>query len=237
MKRIIVLSLSMLLLTVGCNPKHPNKVVIDPEFNPNEVGTILVSPTFSTVTEGEDPNRESEKIVNRILWDLLATRGDHEFLSPVQFTYIVQRSGAAGDLDAFKAEWNKQHKADKEFLRKLKEQINADLLLITHVYLWYKDEADYRVEVASSTTQVGATLSLVDMNTGNVVWEAMDENYKESVRSEGGRVRSTTGGLDRRVEGVTATGRDMYAAPPFEDVATLVLEILVDAIPRRGVLE
>jgi hypothetical protein len=237
MKRYLVVVLALVvILNIGCRPKHPNTVTIDPAFNPNEAGTILVTPSFSAITEGEDPDRESEKVVNRVLWELLSARTDHDFLSPVQFTYILQRARIADKLDAFKAEWIKQHAVDMEFLRKVGEQINADLLLIPSVHLWYKDEVDFRVEEASSTTQVGMTLSLIDMSTGDVVWEAVDENYKEAVRSEGQRVRYVSeAGVIRRVEGVTSSGRDMYAAPPFDDVVLLVLRVLVDALPQRGV--
>jgi hypothetical protein len=66
------------------------------------------------------------------------------------------------------------------------------------------------------------------------MWEATDENYKEAVRTEGGRVRVESGGIHRRVSGVTVTGRDMYAAPPFEDVAAMVLEVLVGSMPERS---
>ena len=80
-------------------------------------------------------------------------------------------------------------------------------------------------------------MSLIDPASGLVMWEATDENFKESVRTEGGRSRVVSAGWDRRVDGVTETGRDMYAAPPYEDVATLVIEVLVGAIPVKGTFE
>jgi hypothetical protein len=82
----------------------------------------------------------------------------------------------------------------------------------------------------------GATLTLVDFASGRIVWEGTDENYKEAVRTEGNRVQVDGGGFVRRVSGVTTTGRDMYAAPPFEDVALLVLQVLVEAVPQRGAM-
>jgi hypothetical protein len=69
--------------------------------------------------------------------------------------------------------------------------------------------------------------------TGMVLWDASDENYKESVRSEGDRIQSSSAGIDRRVSGTSVTGGDIYSAPPFDDVAVLVLEALVGAIPER----
>ena len=110
-----------------------------------------------------------------------------------------------------------------------------DMLLIPSVYLWWKDETDYRELNTASSTQVGATLTLVDFKTGEIMWEATDENYKEAVRSQGDRVQVSTAGMHRRVAGVSETGSDMYAAPPYEDVAVLVLQVLVDEIPSRGI--
>jgi hypothetical protein len=77
------------------------------------------------------------------------------------------------------------------------------------------------------------SLSLIDPKTGTVVWEATDENYKESVRSEGDRVQSSSAGIDRRVSGTSVSGGDIYAAPPFDDVTILVLKALVGAIPEK----
>ena len=50
------------------------------------------------------------------------------------------------------------------------------------LYLWNKDEADYRESATSSVTQVGATLALVEMGTGKILWEASDENFREAIR-------------------------------------------------------
>jgi hypothetical protein len=116
----------------------------------------------------------------------------------------------------------------------VRKELNVDLLLVPVVYLWYKDEADYRESATASVTQVGITVSLVELGVGRVLWEATDENYKEAVRTEGERVQSSTGGIDRRISGTTATGKDMYAAPPFEDVVVLVLQSIIDAIPERA---
>ena len=82
-------------------------------------------------------------------------------------------------------------------------------------------------------SQVGITLTLVEMSSGKILWEASDENYREAVRSEDRNV-VTSGGIDRRVGGVTSTGKDMYAAPPYEEVATVVLQALVGALPPRA---
>ena len=235
MKRTGIVVLAVLLLgSLGCKPKHPSMVTIDPGFDPNNAGTILVTPIISSITEGEDPNRDYERLTNKILWEMLSMRADHTFLSPEQMRFAVNRSKLGGEYEKFKLGWMTKHEGDVNFLRSIKEALNVDLVLIPHVYLWFKDEADYREVGTASSTQVGITISLIDPASGLVVWEATDENFKESVRTEGERARVAVSGWDRRIDGVTVTGRDMYAAPPFDDVATLVLEILVEAIPEKG---
>ena len=69
------------------------------------------------------------------------------------------------------------------------------------------------------------------------MWEATDENYKESVRTEGNRVQAASGGINRRISGTSVTGKDIYGAPPFEDVTVLVVSALVSAIPEKVAIE
>lgn len=236
MRRTVIALLSIsLALAAGCKPKHPAEVIADPGFDINAVEGILVAPTISSVTEGEDPDRESVRIVDKALRDKLALRDDLVIVAGERLRMALRRRGLADRWEGFERRWISDHTADAELLRKIDADLNVDLILVPHVYLWFKDEADYREAGTASSTQVGITLSLVDPATGGIVWEATDENYRESVRTEGGRVTASSGGWDRRVEGRTATGRDMYAAPPFDDVALIVVEVLVDAIPRRGV--
>lgn len=235
MKQILIpLAIASLMASAGCKPQHPSVVKVEPDFDPVKIGSILVFPVVSTITEGEDPNRESERVVNRVMWDLLSARLDYRFLSPEQFRVALAASGQGARYQAFRTSWGRDHTADPVFLRAIDSELEADLFLIPVVYLWNKDEADYREAATASATQVGMTLSLVDPATGRILWEATDENVKEAVRTEGERVQSTTYGIDRRISGTTATGKDMYAAPPFEDVVILVLEALVGAIPERA---
>ncbi len=238
MKRhfFVVLVGLFLLMLVGCKASHPSKIVVDPSFNPNEIVDILVVPFISSIGEGEDPKRFSETIMNKVLWERLSERDDYKFLSPQQFSYAMNRAGLSGRFGEFKEKWIKNHTIDLKFLEGIRRVINAQTMLIPHVYLWHKDEADYREASAVSTTQVGATLSLVDMKTGKILWEATDENYKEAVRSEMRSVVSS-GGYVRRIEGVSVTGQDVYSAPPYGDVAVLVLESIVEALPRKGAIE
>jgi len=234
MRKIAVsVSVAALVLSASCGSRHPSEVTVNPEFEPAEVGTILLAPTVSTITDGEDPRRESERIPDRILWDRLSGRYDYRFLSPEQFKAAVYKAGLGPRLEEVMAGWADRHVIDVDFLRAVKSELDIDMIMIPVVYLWYKDEADYREAATASATQVGMTLSLLDPLSGEVMWEASDENYLEAVRTEGERIQSTTGGIDRRISGTTVTGRDMYAAPPFEDVTVLVVGSLVGAVPEK----
>jgi len=233
MKKLMVATLLLCLAASGCRPPHPSKVAMDPAFEPNKVGAVLVAPVISAIIEGQDPKRESETITNSFLMEYLAERSDYRFVSPEQFKMAVAKGGLQQQWAAFEEAWASRHEMDKDFFQKLRREMNADAVLVPLVYLWNKDEADYREAATNSVTQVGITLTLVDAATGAVLWEASDENYKESVRSED-RNTVSTAGIDRRVEGVSGVGHDMYAAPPFEDVVNLVLKAVVDALPRRG---
>ncbi|MFA4948750.1 MAG: hypothetical protein WC674_09625 [Candidatus Krumholzibacteriia bacterium] len=232
MKKLMIFSAVMLVLLAGCRPPHPSMIKSDPAFDPNAVSGILIAPFISSIIEAEDPQRQSERTMNRILAELLSERTDYKFISPEQFKGAVARGKLGERYAAFQELWATKHEVDSVFLRELKLTLNVEVLLIPHVYLWHKDEADYREGATTSATQVGAMLTLVDMGSGKILWDGGDENTKEAVRSEDRSVL-TSGGVDRRVGGVTGTGRDQYGAPPFEDVAMLVLQSIVGALPPR----
>ena len=235
MKRAaILLIVSAVLGLAGCKSQHPASVKVEPDFNPGEHSTILVVPTISMITRGEDPKRESERITNRILWEFVSERYDYRFLSPEQFRMVIAKGDLEDRCEEFENKWSRDHEVDLDLCRAIKSELNVDLMLVPVVYLWHKDETDYREASAASVTQVGMSLSLIDPHNGMVVWEATDENYKESVRSEGDRIQASSGGIDRRVSGTSISGSDIYAAPPFDDVTVLVLEALVGAIPERS---
>jgi hypothetical protein len=232
MKRNVFVILAILVLIGGCQRQHPSVITIDPEFDSAKVMTILVIPTLSSITQGDDPTRQSEILVDRVLWEFLSGRGDYTFISPNTFRGAIGRAGLTAMKDKFKLEWNENKVIDTDF-REAILSLNPDVILITDVYLWNKDEADYRESATASATQVGMTLSMVDPGSGRILWEATDENYRESIRTEGDRVQNATGGFDRRVAGRTSSGKDVFSAPPFEDVAVMVIEALVSAIPEK----
>lgn len=233
MKSTLAVTLAAaLIFSAGCKIQHPSEIKMEPDFDPGTVGTVLIIPAVSSIVQGEDPNRESERITNRIIFELASERFDYTFLSPEQYRLAVSRAKLATRQEEFDRKWITEHVAHDEFLQAV-NSMNVDMLLIPLVYLWNKDEADYREMATASATQVGITLSLVDPRSGRIMWEATDENYQESVRTEGDRVQASSGGIDRRVSGVSSSGKDVYAAPPFEDVTRLVLEALMNAIPEK----
>ncbi len=236
MRNKMALALAFILILAGCKAQHPSEVTMDPDFDVNQVGSILIAPFISSIQEGNDPDRDSERIMNGTLLKMISERADHKFLSPEHFKLAIRKSGLDEQYERFKIDWMTKHEVDKAFLLGLKGELDIDAILIPFVYLWNKDEVDYRESGAASSTTIGATLTLVDFDTGKVLWEATDQNYVEAVRSEGNREQVTTAGISRRVSGVSATGKDIYAAPPFDDVAILVLKVLVDAIPERGAM-
>ena len=164
----------------------------------------------------------------------MSERGDYTFISPNSFRGAVGRAGIGTLMSEFIDSWMNGKELKEEFKEAI-NMLNPDMILIPEVYLWNKDEADYREAATSSVTQVGITVSLVDPRSGKILWGATDENLKESVRTEGERVQSSSGGIDRLVAGRTASGKDIYAAPPFEDVVVLVAESLIMAIPEKVV--
>ena len=233
MKRSSAVILAAAIIAfAGCKPQHPSVIKVEPDFDPGNVQSILVLPVISSVSQGEDPRRESESIPNRVFWNHISELREYTFQSPETFKMKMYAAGMNDAIDEYNEKWATDHVVDENLLQVL-SSLNVDMILIPHIYLWAKDEADYRETGSASATQVGMTISLVDPETGRIMWEATDENYKESVRTEGGRIQASSGGINRRISGTSMSGKDIYAAPPFEDVVVLVVSALVEAIPEK----
>jgi hypothetical protein len=234
-KNIVAVLLIAVVFFSGCGSSHPSSIIVDPEFNPNDVTRILVTPVISCVSDADDRDRISERTTQRILWENLARMSDHVFLSQQSFYFALSKAKKTDEIKKFKTDWLKGKKADAELLKLIGKYLDIDMILVPEIYLWHKDQADYREQGASSVTQVGMTIYLVNPVSGKILWEASDQNYLEAMRTEGDRVLvQGTGGFDRRIEGISETGRDMYGAPPFEDVLTKVVGVLVRAFPSRS---
>jgi hypothetical protein len=147
MKRIVAAAVVVSLLALaGCKSQHPSKITVDPEFDANKLGSVLIAPVVSSVSEGEDPQRDSERIMNQLLIELISQRTDHNFLSQEHFKLAIRREGLEQAYETFKHDWITKHVIDPGFLSRLKGDLDISALLIPQVYLWNKDEADYREE-------------------------------------------------------------------------------------------
>src|SRR6056297_2306396 len=148
-----------------------------------------------------------------MLWKRLARISDYKFFSPQRFSFALRKVKKPVQFDEIEKGWIENKKIDAELLKSINDYVDADLFLIPEVYLWNKDEADYRESSAASLTEVGISLYLVDPDSGKIIWEATDQNYMEAMRTEGERVLVRgKGGFDRRIKGISATGRNVYGA-------------------------
>jgi len=238
MKKTILTALLFIVVYIsGCGSNHPSSIVVDPEFNPSSVTRILVTPVVSCVSNVDDRERLSERVTQRILWEHLNKISSYVFLSQQRFYFALAKAEKTDEIKKFKRDWLEKKETDIELLKLLGECDDIDMILVPEIYLWNKDEADYREQSAASVTQVGMTISLINPVSGKVLWEATDQNHLEALRTEGDRVLvQGAGGYDRRIEGVSAMGGDMYGAPPFEDVLVKVVGVLVRAFPSRSMV-
>ncbi|MCD6379993.1 hypothetical protein J7M07_06065 [bacterium] len=234
-KNVVAALLIVVVFFFGCGITHPSSVIVDPEFNPNAVTRILVTPVISCVSETDDRDRLSELTTQRVLWENLNRMSDYVFLSQQNFYFALSKAKKTAEIKKFKRDWLEGKKAGAELLKLIGKYVDVDAILVPEIYLWHKDEADYREQGASSVTQVGMTIYLVNPLSGKILWEATDQDYLEAMRTEGDRVLvQGAGGFDRRIAGISETGVDMYGAPPFENVLTKVVGTLVKAFPFRS---
>jgi branched-subunit amino acid transport protein AzlD len=236
-KTVLVVLFIIIGFFSGCRSNHPSSIIIDPEFNPNNITRILVTPVVSSISDGDDRHRMSEQTTQRVLWEHLSRMSDYVLISPQSFSFALVKANKTNEVKKFKNDWIEGKGADPELLKSLDKYLDIDVILIPEIYLWHKDEADYREYGASSVTQVGMRISLVSPLSGKILWEATDQNYLESLRTEGKRVLvQGAGGYDKRIEGISETGRDIYSAPPFENVLVKVVGAIMTAFPSRSMV-
>ncbi|MDZ7859600.1 MAG: hypothetical protein U5O15_02845 [Candidatus Krumholzibacteriota bacterium] len=238
MKKIfLVVFLVIVMFFSGCGSNHPSNIIVDPEFNPNDVSRILVTPVISLISDNADRNRLSERMTQKMLWKRLSRISDYKFFSPQRFSFALRKVKKPVQFDEIKKGWVESKTIDAELLKLINDYVDADLFLIPEVYLWNKDEADYRESSAASLTEVGVSIYLVNPDSGKILWEATDQNFMEAMRTEGERVMVRgKGGFDRRIKGISPTGSNVYEAPPFEDVLVKVLGALIEVFPSRSIV-
>jgi hypothetical protein len=217
------------VLLMGCQKKHPVKIYMDPSLKPDAIEKVAVLPFTSMLHHAEDPDGEAPKMLEKFFMPELDSRNDYNFIAPNSVKYALQSLDIEDAVAKFLNDWPTSKTPDMDLLSAIAERLDCDAFLIPVVDLWQKDEADYQ-ENASSATYVGATITLVDAESGVILYEASDEDYSESARTETSDRTVIRGG-----SGAVKSdfGDKIYKAPPFEGVVRKVVTALVSSIPAR----
>jgi hypothetical protein len=228
MRRYIPLIL-VVALFVGCQKKHPVKVHIDPVMSEGTVEQIAVFPFASSLHSTDDPDGLAPRMMDQLFRQELDARTDYKFLSPASVEYALRGGGLDEEAKEFVDDWRKDKQIDQQFLERFAAATQADALLIGVVDLWQKDEVDYR-ESSTPATYVGATITIIGINDGKVLFEAIDEDFLEGALTEADSRGARTSG-----SGAVQADRsaNVYQAPEFEEVAVKVARALALSIPMR----
>jgi hypothetical protein len=228
MRRYAPLILVVALLA-GCQKKHPVKVRVDPAMEKGAIEQIAVFPFASSLHSTDDPEGLAPRMMDQLFRQELDARTDYKFLSPESVEYALRGGQLQEAGEEFVDNWLKNKQIDQRFLEGFRDVTQADALLIGVVDLWQKDEVDYR-ETSTPATYVGATITIIGITDGKVLFEAVDEDFLEGALTEA---------ADRgaRVSGSGAVQSDraanVYQAPEYEEVAVKVARALASSIPRR----
>lgn len=228
MKRYMVVLLAMGLV-FGCQKKHPVKVQIDPAMEQGRVEKIAIFPFASALHHTDDPDGNAPRMMDQLFRQQLDERDDYNFISPSSVGYAIRGEGLTDQAKRFVDDWRNHRQVDQGFLTKLNGTLQADAVLIGVVDLWQKDEIDYR-ETASASTYVGATITILRLDDGLVLFEASDEDFIEGAHSE-----AADRGARRSGSGAVQADRsaNVYSAPEYKEVALKVARALALSIPVR----
>jgi hypothetical protein len=222
----------VLLASPGCKRTHPIKVTEDPELTSGVYDQVGILPFMSTVGYDQDPDDRSAAIFQSLFTEALEGEPGYTFYRIPQVEAVIEEKELESAHSSFQKTWIEDHRADPDFLGKLGEALKVDAVLVGVVDLWQKDEVEY-YESGSSATYVGATVSLVRVSDGHLLWEASDEDYIEKARNEASdriQVRSASGNL-QRVSGSNTISGDAFAAPDHDLVARKVVNNLLLEFP------
>lgn len=229
MKRYIVL-LIVAGVALGCgNRKHPVKVEIDPELNGAAVEQIAVFPFASSLADSDDPLDEAPRMMDQLFLQQLDTRSDYKFIAPTSVEYALRGAGLNEEAEGFVDDWRMKRQIDRQFLTRFADATQADAVLLGVVTMWQKDEIDYR-EDSAPATYVGASITLIRINDGKVLFSAVDENSIEGPHSEAadrGAMRSGSGAVQ------ADRASSVYQAPEYKEVAIRVARALAMSVPAR----
>jgi hypothetical protein len=216
-------------LIAGCQRKHPVKVQVDPAMREGSVERIAVFPFATAVHHTDDPDREAPRLMDVLFRQQLDTRSDYKFVSPSSVEYALRGDGLTDHAKRFVDDWRQHRRVDTVFLTQLNSSLQVDAVLIGVVDLWQKDEIDYR-ETSAPATYVGATVSILRVSDGRVLFEAIDEDFLEGAHSE-----AADRGARRSGSGAVQADRaaNVYQAPEYKEVALKVARALALSIPVR----
>jgi hypothetical protein len=234
MKRVVMIAMVLGAL-VSCKKQHPVNVYVDPRFNDTDapaeqqVEKIAVTRFASSLNHADDPDGVAPKTLERFFDEALATRTDYKLIARSTVEYAVEQNQWGEAYQRFLRSYASTDKPDMAFLGELARVLQCDAVLIPVVDLWQKDEVDI-TENSTPATYVGATITVVDVKDGSILFRSTDEDYLEGARSETADRSLVTSGSGAVYADL---GKKVHRAPPFEDVAIKVAQALASSLPPR----
>ncbi len=209
----------------GAAGGHPTYLYVDPAFTPAEPLRIpVVVVTHST----EEPN-SPQFLLDHFEDALGAAQAGYTLVS----SYSVERDAARHQLgDLYKTlneQWSGSNSMDPVGLRQLGDALGARYLMAGHVSEWEEVEVDINVE-GYSYSEVGCSLKLFDVQTGNAVWDAKDKVRLQSAHYD----PSQGAGRKDDLGIVRGQSRVVPKAPPLDTAARQVANNLVASLPPAG---
>lgn len=229
MKKIVPAVL-IILGVLGCQKTHPVKVYVAPQYRPADIQKIAVLPFASGLHHADDPDNVAPRTMDILFRHELDGRDDYSFMSPTSVTYALESADLTADAEVFVDEFRQSGEVNHAFIERCSTALQADALLIGVVDLWQKDEVDYRETQATPTTYVGATVTMLSLADGSILFQASDENFIEGVESQAGDRGARTSALGSLR---SDPGAHVYEAPEEKEVALKVIKALVASIPVR----
>jgi hypothetical protein len=214
------------LVLFGCAGKeavHPLTSYCVPDFEAKGVKTIGLMPI------GDQTNSDvGVPTVLPLLEKRAAQEADYLFLSEEEILGRSQKKGLRDTYMSLVSGWKKESTISAEDAVSVGQASGVEALLFAEIFKWNKEWVTQNVE-GTSRSQVGIRTVLVGCETGEILWEASDEQIMESALyspesgigthvDAGGMVRSSS------VGGVPDP-------PPIEEVARRVLEALFRVFP------
>lgn len=152
MKLQFIIALFLSILLIGCAGSYQSSVA--PGYEPPASNQIAV-----TYLDHPDINISSS--ATKVLEANLNTCKLTECLSAERTEEIFQKNNIS-----------LPKRMTKEYVKKLKETLNVKFLLTGGVTIWKKGSVGFPV---ASSTEFGASLTMYDLETGEVVWSVSGE--------------------------------------------------------------